>query len=1083
MGEGTAPCKKSWFAILTFALICVIMNMKRILIGLGIALGLLLIAAIAIPYLFRDRIVAAVKEVANDNLTATLDFKDVDISLFRNFPKLSVGLDDLTITGKGEFEGTTLLRAKRLDVGVDLSVVVGSALSIESVEVEDADINVYVLEDGRANYDIAKPTTEKAPEKQGKETPIRLERYALKNVAVRYDDRTMPVLAVIKGLNHTGKGEFTADVYDLATKTSIDSLSVNYDGTQYLSRAKATWDAVINANMPQTKFTLKENKMVVNDLQLNLDGWLQMPNDKDMVMDFTFGTPQNTFKSFLSIIPGAYTKDFAQVKADGSLELGGFVRGTYNEKTYPAFKLDAKVGNGSVKYPSLPLGLSNINVVAAVNSPTNRLNDMTVNIPTFSLRVGSNPLEGYFNLKTPETDPTVDTKVKGVLNLGELTQAFPVEGVQQMRGIVQADVMLKAAMSQLERQLYDQVNVAGAVTLSDFVYKTADMPLTAINRLQTTFAPDRIAIQEFDVKLGRSDLHGAGQINNFLAYFSPKKTMVGSLTAHSNLFDANEWLTEQPTATTAGAPAATPSDPNAAAAAAPFDRWDFTVNGNVGTLLYDTYTLKNVAMDGHFKPNKMDIGHFAMNIGESDLSGSGTVLNAWNYLFDNQQLGGRVSLQSNFFDLNQFMTEDAPSQAAQTPNNAGQPVSSIIPVPENIDMVIQADMNRIRYTNYELKGLKGNIVVDDQRAVLDDCSAQLFGGNIALKGAYDTKDLSKPVFNFDLALQNMGFKETYESMVTMKNLAPIARFMDGKFNTTLSMSGLLGKDMMPDFRTLNAAGFLETINAMLSDFKGFSYIGERLNIPYLKNVDLSRSKNWFEVKDGRLVVKPFNVKVKDVNMQIAGEHGIGQPEMRYQILTKTPRALLNKNAVTANVNTGLNWLSAEASKVGVNLAQGEFINVRFDLTGALTSPNIAAKVLGTDGEQTLQETATATVTQAVEKAKDSLRNLADAKLNEAKDKAKAAADKAVDSLTRAANERLREVTDKAAQELKDKAGAAVGEKVGEQVSKQAEKVLGEQGKKTVDEVKGKLDKWDPFKKKPKTDNPPPPPPTEGGGGQ
>jgi hypothetical protein len=320
----------------------------------------------------------------------------------------------------------------------------------------------------------------------------------------------------------------------------------------------------------------------------------------------------------------------------------------------------------------------------------------------------------------------------------------------------------------------------------------------------------------------------------------------------------------------------------------------------------------------------------------------------------------------------------------------------------------------------------------------------------------------------DMALQNMGFKEAFQTFATVKAMAPVMQYIDGKFNTTLSMSGLLGKDMMPDFTTLSAAGFLETISAIFNNFKPANALGEKLGIDYLKKLEFANTKNWFEIKDGKVNVKPFNVKMKDVAMQIGGSHGLTS-DMSYQILTKTPRSALEKSGLGSAANAGINLLSKEASKVGVNLAQGEFINVRFDLTGTMASPKIAMKILASDGQSTLKEEATGAAAAVVEKAKDSLTNVANRELDKVKDKAKAAADKAADSLKNIADRKLKEATDKVTQEAKDKLGKEVGDKVGDKVGEKAGEVLGDKGQKKVDEVKEKLDKWDPFKKK-KKDN-------------
>ncbi len=403
------------------------------------------------------------------------------------------------------------------------------------------------------------------------------------------------------------------------------------------------------------------------------------------------------------------------------------------------------------------------------------------------------------------------------------------------------------------------------------------------------------------------------------------------------------------------------------------------------------------------------------------------------------------------------MTEEtSPAATAKGGTPAPAPAAEIIPVPKNVDMTLNANFGKIKYTTYDLTNLNGQVVIRDGIAQLKDCTANVIGGLVALNGEYNTADPSKPSFDMDMAMQNMGFKEAYQTFATVKAIAPVMQLIDGKFNTTLSLSGGLGKDMMPDLTTLSAAGFLETLSAVFNNFKPMNEIGSKLGVDYLQKMELKNTKNWFEVKDGKVIVKPFNTQMRDVALQIGGSHGLDQ-EMNYQITTKTPRKALEKNAVGSAANSGLNFLSKEAGKYGVNLAQGEFINVRFDLTGSLTSPKVAMKILGSDGQSSIKEEAGAAVQATVDKAKDSLKNVANRELDKAKEQAKAAADKAADSLRAIADKKVQEAKDKAAKELGDKAGEAVGKK--------AEEVLGDKGKKTTEEAKKKLEEWDPFKKK------------------
>ena len=61
-------------------------------------------------------------------------------------------------------------------------------------------------------------------------------------------------------------------------------------------------------------------------------------NEKDFGMDITFKSPENTFKSLLSLAPGIYTKDFGKIETKGDLSFAGLVKGTYSGRQMPAFR-------------------------------------------------------------------------------------------------------------------------------------------------------------------------------------------------------------------------------------------------------------------------------------------------------------------------------------------------------------------------------------------------------------------------------------------------------------------------------------------------------------------------------------------------------------------------------------------------------------------------------------------------------------------------------------------------------------------------------------------------------------------------
>ena len=159
----------------------------RILALAGALIVLLLALLVVLPLLFRDRIAQRVKVEVNRTLDARVDWRDVGLTFFRDFPNLTLRLDDLTVVGIGRFEGDTLAAIRHLGVVLDLASVVGSVLGgggkpivVRSIELDQPRLSLIKLEDGTANWDITKKTPEAERQPQAaKPVAISLRRFEI----------------------------------------------------------------------------------------------------------------------------------------------------------------------------------------------------------------------------------------------------------------------------------------------------------------------------------------------------------------------------------------------------------------------------------------------------------------------------------------------------------------------------------------------------------------------------------------------------------------------------------------------------------------------------------------------------------------------------------------------------------------------------------------------------------------------------------------------------------------------------------------------------------------------------------------
>ena len=1009
---------------------------KRIFIGFGIFLVLFVIAAVTLPIVFKKQILEAVKSAANEQLNATVNFEDVSLSLIWTFPNFSLGLKKLTVTGKEEFDSLKLADIENISLRLNLWKVMGGDYEVNGVVIDKPKFYVKVLNNGKANYDIMKPDTSTAKKEEttaeATDFKARLRYYAINNADIIYDDAPGDMYVKIINLTHKGNGDLSASEFEFFTKTTIDEITVKMGGIPYLNRTKVDAKVDLGIAMDSDKMSIKlmENTIKLNALELKADGGIVMKGDDMTFEKLTLSTPNTAFASVLSMIPAAFTKDFANVKTKGSFSFSANVNGLYNAKSYPAFLVDLSVSDGEFQYPDLPMAVTNINTAISVKSPGSDLDRMTVDITKFHIKLGNNPFDATLKLKTPMSDPDIDTKINGKIDLAELAKAFPMEGVSSMKGIIDANLQAKTKMSYVDKKEYDKVDMKGLLGIAGFVYIAEGTPNVMIKNMKMEFTPNNVNLEDFEVTIGKSDIKASGKLDNILSYFSRDKIMMGSLIVRSNLLDLDELMGTGGDSTATDEQAATNmvDTTTAASSSEVFDRWDFAADFQCKQMKYDVYDIRNMAAKGSFSPSRAKMENFEMLIGKVDIKADGQLDNIFGYLYSNEVLRGELNLFSNYMNLNQFMSEDgaatepAPAPAPTNPETVESEYEPIL-VPANINFHMKARFNTLIYDTYKLRNAVADLVVRDEKLTINNLSCDAFGGSLAFNGEYNTKNKTAPTFAFGYDVERLDFQEVASGVPMVTYFAPAIKALFGKFSSQFKINGIMGDNLYPKLSSLNAEGLLKTFDATMKGLTPLKGLANQLKLTDIENLNLKNTTNFFKIENGKFILTPFAFKSNDIDMTFGGEHGLDQ-NMKYALKMRVPKKLLDKVGVGQAASTGFKALSGEASKLGIKMEEAEFLNIGVDVGGTTLKPTFKPKLLGAEGKS-----GSSLGDQVKESIKDEANKLKEQAENKAKEE--------VDKLKEEAEARARAEAERAAKELEARAKAEA-DRLAKQASNSAE---------------------------------------------
>lgn len=601
--------------------------MKRTLKILATFIIAVVILLMALPYFFKDKIEVLVKEEGNKMLNAQFDFSSLDISLIRNFPSVSVTLEDFYLKGVGQFENDTLVSAGEITAAVNIMSFFGNdGYEISKVLLDDVSVMAIVLPDSAVNWDVMKKTddaeiTVEDTVSSGA-TPssiaIKLNKFKLDNFNLIYDDRFSGIYARIADMDATCSGDFGSAQTAINLNTEIEALTCRMGGVPFLNKAEIEADINVNADLENNKITFDKNSIRLNAIEAAINGWVVVA-DEGMNMDISLNSNSIGFKEILSLIPAIYTKDFDGLKTDGSATVTASAKGWLKgDSIVPQFDVLFDVKNAMFRYPSLPAGVENINITAKVNNPGGPIDGTHVAVNPLSFVMAGNPFSVIAAISNPVSDLAFDVSAKGKLDLGKIKDIYPLENMQ-LNGLVTADMAVKGRMSYIEKEKYDKINANGTISLNDMLVQMKDIPDVNIMNSLLTFTPQYLQLSETEVTLGNNDIVLDSRFENYMGYILKGTTLKGSLNVKSNKFNLNDFMSSD---SVSDSPVESNSEEQSDTVVADTvaggiikvpDNIDFNMQAVFKEVLFDNMKFNNLQGTLLVKDSKVDMKNLSMN--------------------------------------------------------------------------------------------------------------------------------------------------------------------------------------------------------------------------------------------------------------------------------------------------------------------------------------------------------------------------------------------------------------------------------------------------------------------------------------
>jgi AsmA protein len=552
-------------------------------------------------------------------------------------------------------------------------------------------------------------------------------------------------------------------------------------------------------------------------------------------------------------------------------------KGIYDKKNslLPPFSLNLKLTNGSMRYDSFPRPITNMQFHLNAQNKTGDLDNTVVDFRQIHAEVDDNVLHGFVKLKGyPETE--VDADLDANLDLEDIEKIYPVEGYQ-LKGKFNIDVLAKGLYSK-EKKKFPFVDSRMTLADGSVKYKGYPHPITDIHFFAEAIsktgnlADSRLTVSRLTYTLEDEPFEISGSLTNLDNYeYTFRVDGKADLSKISQIYPVNgvqlTGLLDARLRSKGLLKDLEKGDYSKVASRGKLKFSGVTISGSrvINPIIIDSAILK-------FNPTKIVLQKLEGKFGKSNVKIKGDITNYMALLVKGDGLiKGDLTLQCDTLDLNEWMppAQTASGKAIPTSDTTNSKLT-VIEIPKNIEFVFDSEIKELKYEDLKITDMDGEITIKDGVLSLHETGFNSLNAKFSVTGDYNTRDMLHPKFDMDLDVKELDINRAYREIGLMRRLAPSAANVFGTFSVTYKIKGELAKNMQPKLETLEGGGIMRIADAKINGMKLFEEISKsakknEMNDPHLKDFTMET-----EIKDNKIIVKPFSIKVSGFDADIEG---------------------------------------------------------------------------------------------------------------------------------------------------------------------------------------------------------------------
>lgn len=672
---------------------------KRIFIGLLALVALLFSGLVIAVTVYEDEIVTYALQTVQGNLKTKSSIREADLTLWNNFPSVSIRFKDVYVEENSKAHDT-LLFAKELYLSFDIVDLFSGKYNIDEIEAKDGSFNMRVDRKGLVNWDVWRPDTSSTSNEKFR---IHLEDIVGENISYLYEDEQEKTFIDVKLNELQASGKFTEKqfILDIETKAFMNVL---YAGeTEMLRKRKIGLDSEMQVNLDNNTFVIQTGELLLEEVPLNVTGSLDYGDHPSI--DLHIAETELELKEGILLLPNSMQVQLQPYAPSGKVKFNFDMSGPF-ENLAISSKFSVKDGelveiNSGVDLHSIQL---DANYVLKEGTDS-------VTIANFQSVLGTGTLSANGSIRNLN-DPVLNLAVNAETNLGDVKGFFGWDSLAVCDGQIsaQSTIQGKIAFQEADSTFdWSQLHLNGRAQVTDgsFQWATSNGLFKNINGVFLLNGSDA-RVEQLNFNINDNNCNFSGDFYSIIPFFTTDNAVLTvQANLYSNRLDLEKLLS-----------AAGSSDSELQIALPTTVKLNLTTQ--IDQFLFKSFNASNIKGTVNYANGNLSISPLSMNLANGSLAADFNL-----FPTSNGQFGVTCTGALNNIDIQQsFLLFDNFGQSYLTQNNIKgnatvladfqttlAPDLSVLPNSIKSDLQVNienGELNDVESFQYLIAYIKGN---------------------------------------------------------------------------------------------------------------------------------------------------------------------------------------------------------------------------------------------------------------------------------------------------------------------------------------------------------------------------------------